>query len=193
MLQGLVSYQETDRAKIWNQVRLQLVETMKSSSWLLDFCCCCCCCWHAWHTMIYWCGQNMCWKWQLLAASVTPPPQKTDAPATTSGTLSSVRVRVKTPRVVAAAALNSVAVFPENVSLRLRPTCLPLTILAAAISLTQIPEGLRRSFRSALVFPPSCENFRAVIGAGLSNDLAPPSQNYRYYICFYNYQFCTNN
>lgn len=91
-------------------------------------------------------------------------------------------MRVKTPRVVAAAALNSLAVFPENVSLRLRPTCLPLTILAAAISLTQIPEGLRRSFRSALVFPPSCENFRAVIGAGLSNDLAPPSQNYRYYI-----------
>lgn len=85
-----------------------------------------------------------------------------------------------TPRVVAAAALNSVVVFPENVSLRLRPTCLPLTILAAAISLTKIPEGLRCSFRSALVFPPPCENFRAVIGAGLSNDLAPPSQKYRY-------------
>lgn len=33
----------------------------------------CGCRWHAWHAMIYWRGQNMCWKWQLLAASVTPP------------------------------------------------------------------------------------------------------------------------
>lgn len=74
---------------------------------------------------------------------------------------------LKTPRVVAAAALN--VVFSGIVLLRLRPTCLPLTILGAAISLTMIlARSLFSSFQYALVFPPSCGNFRAVIGAGLS-------------------------
>lgn len=72
------------------------------------------------------------------------------------------RMRVKTPRVVAAVAFEFHSSFPRNrriVSLRLRPTCLPLTILAAAISLLVPEEPLTMytcaSFRSALVFPPS--------------------------------------
>lgn len=57
------------------------------------------------------------------------------------------RMRVKTPRVVAAVAFEFHSSFPRNrriVSLRLRPTCLPLTILAAAISLL-VPEDPRRT------------------------------------------------
>lgn len=98
-----------------------------------------------------------------------------DARRQTPPHLELCRLRVKTPRVVAAVALNSLTIFPGIVSLRLRPTCLPLTILAAAISLSKIPEGLCAPHSVLLSYfrPRVCENFRAVIGAGLSNDLAP--------------------